>query len=113
MNRRRQSALRATLLAADPTCAYCGKPLGIRGVPRLDHVQPKSRGGSDGPHNRVLCCRGCDTRKADLTPAELLAWAQRVAAVAGSSDVFTPRPADAWRHGGYFPQSEQCDSNYY
>jgi 5-methylcytosine-specific restriction endonuclease McrA len=82
---RRQSHLRAKLLLADPTCAYCGEPLtpGIcnsSGV--LDHVVPRSAGGPDGSRNRVLCCRTCDRRKGDMEPAALLAWARRVAEVA-------------------------------
>lgn len=49
-------------------CAYCGEGL----VPgwQADHVVPKSRGGSDRPHNRVAACGGCNTRKSNLTAEE-------------------------------------------
>lgn len=82
---RRQSHLRAKLLLADPTCAYCGQPLAPgtgKSSSVLDHVTPRSAGGSDGSRNRALCCLPCDRRKGDLTPAALLAWAKRVAEVA-------------------------------
>jgi 5-methylcytosine-specific restriction endonuclease McrA len=54
----------------------------VNGKSRVDHVIPKSKGGCDGPRNRVLCCGACDSRKGNLTPAELVEWALRVAAVA-------------------------------
>lgn len=62
------------------TCSYCGKYVGQRGI--LDHVTPRSRGGSDGRANMAYACRACDVRKGNMTPAELLAWAERVAHVA-------------------------------
>ena len=31
----------------------------------MDHVIPRSKGGSNGMDNLVLCCRECNTLKAD------------------------------------------------
>lgn len=48
-------------------CVYCGDthiPL------QLDHVVPRSRGGSDGPENLVACCRPCNCSKGARTPEE-------------------------------------------
>lgn len=49
------------------TCVYCGAtntPL------QLDHVFPRSRGGSDDPENLVACCRPCNASKGAKTPDE-------------------------------------------
>jgi 5-methylcytosine-specific restriction endonuclease McrA len=48
-------------------CAYCGRsdlPLTI------DHVIPKSKGGTDSWENLVCACTNCNNRKGDRTPAE-------------------------------------------
>lgn len=50
-------------------CVYCKAELPIVEL-GLDHVVPKSRGGSDGLHNRVLACPGCDSLKGNRTPQE-------------------------------------------
>lgn len=57
------------------TCAYCGGP-----GDTVDHVLPRSRGGSNNWDNLVCACRPCNNRKADRTPAEAgmrLRWAPR------------------------------------
>jgi len=48
-------------------CSYCG-----RGEPafELDHVVPRSRGGSDRVFNLVLSCHECNAAKGDKTAAE-------------------------------------------
>ncbi|MFL1376953.1 MULTISPECIES: RNA-guided endonuclease IscB [unclassified Nocardiopsis] len=55
--------VREYLLAKfDRTCAYCG----ATGVPlNIDHVRPRSRGGSDRVANLVLACVPCNQTKAD------------------------------------------------
>jgi hypothetical protein len=46
-------------------CQYCnGKAMTI------DHVMPKSRGGSNSPSNLVACCQKCNSKKGDRTPDE-------------------------------------------
>jgi hypothetical protein len=27
----------------------------------IDHIQPRSSGGDDGPHNRIVACRACNS----------------------------------------------------
>lgn len=50
-------------------CVYCGRCIPPHRLV-LDHVVPRSRGGSDGNANRVLACKACDWAKADRTPQE-------------------------------------------
>ncbi len=57
-------------------CAYCA----ARGE-TIDHVLPRSRGGSHSWENCVACCGRCNTRKADRTLDEI-----------GWSLDFTPGP---------------------
>ncbi len=44
------------------TCAYCG----AKDVPlEIEHIVPRSRGGSNRPSNLTLACRPCNRKKAD------------------------------------------------
>ena len=70
------------LLAADPRCRYCDKELDER-TATIDHIKPRSRGGTNGKYNLTLACRHCNWVKAAMTPMELLTWAVRVVAVTG------------------------------
>lgn len=69
------------------TCQYCGKKFD-RSELTLDHVIPRSRGGTSTWTNIVLACLKCNMRKGDRLPGELNmkllrkpikpAWATRV-----------------------------------
>lgn len=48
------------------TCRYCGCDNRLT----LDHVQPRSRGGSDDQSNLVLACKPCNSSKGAKTIAE-------------------------------------------
>jgi 5-methylcytosine-specific restriction endonuclease McrA len=50
-------------------CFYCGKPLSRQRKTR-DHIQPRSRGGSNAPRNVVDACRPCNNLKGCLTLEE-------------------------------------------
>lgn len=51
----------------DHSCQYCG----IRASElTLDHVLPRSRGGSTSWENVVACCHKCNARKRDRLPEE-------------------------------------------
>ena len=56
-------------LRDDYTCQYCGKRTAAK-LLSVDHVQPRSRGGSTNWENCVLACVSCNARKADHTPRE-------------------------------------------
>jgi 5-methylcytosine-specific restriction endonuclease McrA len=51
-------------------CAYCG----AENVPlEIDHIHPRSKGGSDRVSNLTLACRPCNQRKANRDVVEFLA----------------------------------------
>lgn len=56
---------RAVFTRDDHSCQYCGTQ-----AENLDHVIPKSRGGSHTWENVVAACRRCNLRKGDRTPTE-------------------------------------------
>jgi len=53
--------LRQRVLARDGwTCAYCG-----REANQVDHITPKSAGGSDDMDNLTAACSACNLAKSD------------------------------------------------
>ncbi|HKS90501.1 MAG TPA: HNH endonuclease [Tepidiformaceae bacterium] len=64
--RRNERATREGILRRDrSTCVYCSG-----NAQTVDHVLPKSRGGSDSWLNLVAACKACNGRKGDRTPQE-------------------------------------------
>lgn len=51
------------------TCQYCGVQPGPQEL-TIDHVFPKSRGGTSSWENCLLACVSCNKHKANRTPAE-------------------------------------------
>lgn len=54
-------------------CIYCGRRM-LRATPynqlddrreTIDHVLPRSKGGTNDPGNLVAACQGCNHKKAD------------------------------------------------
>jgi len=61
---------RRTVLARDHhTCQYCGSTPG-RADLTVDHVRPRSKGGTTTWDNVVTACRHCNVRKGNRTPDE-------------------------------------------
>lgn len=50
-------------------CAYCKGRFTDKDL-TLDHIIPKSRGGTSSPENLITSCLSCNQRKADRTPEE-------------------------------------------
>ena len=76
-------------------CAYCGKR-----ADTLDHVVPRSRGGTHSWENCVAACRACNSRKADRLIDELgwsLPFVPRAPGrAAGGVLVLAVEPLPAW-----------------
>lgn len=57
-------------------CRYCGRGVSWKdrrgpGGATFDHVVPLgAKGGTNDPENVVVCCRSCNARKKDRTPAQ-------------------------------------------
>lgn len=56
---------RAVFVRDHFTCQYCGKT-----AENVDHVIPRSRGGTHTWDNVVAACKRCNSNKEDRTPAE-------------------------------------------
>jgi 5-methylcytosine-specific restriction endonuclease McrA len=51
------------------TCQYCGAQPGGEAI-TIDHVVPRSQGGTSSWTNCVAACESCNARKADRTPEQ-------------------------------------------
>ena len=60
------------IIESPPTCIYCLKPVPWRDL-SIDHMEPRSRGGSSEPDNLVYVDRLCNQIKGDLTKDEFIA----------------------------------------
>jgi hypothetical protein len=49
------------------TCQYCLNRFSITDL-TIDHIKPKSKGGTDEHENRTLACLKCNQKKASHTP---------------------------------------------
>lgn len=45
-------------------CIYCGHELTVANM-TVDHIIPKSAGGTDAESNLIACCKECNAKKAD------------------------------------------------
>jgi 5-methylcytosine-specific restriction endonuclease McrA len=64
--RARATLSRKAVLARDElTCQYCGGK-----AENIDHVMPRSKGGTHTWENVVACCKRCNSRKENRLPAE-------------------------------------------
>lgn len=75
--------LQTLLSNYDHKCAYCGTPVQRlkdfdisrnASVATIDHITPKSRGGSDFIENKILACLSCNSQKGQRTLAEYIDW---------------------------------------
>jgi 5-methylcytosine-specific restriction endonuclease McrA len=64
---RRRITRRAVFARDRWTCQYCGHE---RGNLTVDHVVPRSKGGSSTWENIVTCCAPCNRRKGDRLPRQ-------------------------------------------
>ena len=75
----------AILTRQEGKCGLSGRKLDLQNLAEIhiDHVLPKSRGGSDVPGNLRLVCAEANRAKGDLTDDEFLSLCQDVASNLG------------------------------
>jgi 5-methylcytosine-specific restriction endonuclease McrA len=66
-------------------CWYCGIKLSVDGG-HLDHITPKSRGGTDKDDNFAIACEFCNYAKHDHSLDVFMSWLEWVR----SGGSFTP-----------------------
>ena len=93
---RRKITRRAVFARDGWECQYCGARTSLT----VDHVIPRSKGGSSGWDNIVASCAPCNRRKGDLLPAQAN-MVPRSTPRAPNPHVFihvaSPRIPAAWR----------------
>lgn len=57
------------IVADPPVCPYCDKQIPYREI-SIDHIEPRSKGGSSEPGNLVYCDRRCNQAKGNLNGTE-------------------------------------------
>lgn len=90
----------------DYRCQFCGERRTINDL-TYDHVVPRAQGGKTNWLNIVTCCRDCNTRKGNRTPAQagmrlLKEPTQPSATPALVVTVSTKSMPDAWRDYVYW-----------
>lgn len=76
MNWVRQSTRLAIYLRDGLACAYCGESVEDGARLTLDHLKPRSKGGTNDPVNLVTCCFRCNSSRHDRS------WQRFAASVA-------------------------------
>ena len=97
---RRKITRRAVFARDGWTCQYCG----ARSNLTVDHVIPRSKGGTSSWDNIVASCAPCNRRKGDLLPREVGMALRRQPRVPGPQvfiQVASPTIPAAWRQ--YLP----------
>ncbi|HUO05286.1 MAG TPA: HNH endonuclease [Candidatus Binataceae bacterium] len=93
------------------TCQYCNKRM-ARTELNLDHVVPRSRGGTSTWENIVCSCHYCNRRKGGQTPEEagmiLIRKPRRPEWTPFSSEMFSLK-----RYREWMPYLSQVDSAYW
>jgi 5-methylcytosine-specific restriction endonuclease McrA len=96
----------------DLTCQYCGRRPEVSQL-NLDHVVPISRGGKTRWDNVVCCCKPCNRRKGDRTPAEAGMKLLRAVRTPQNSLLLRLRGTrfpDSWRDFLYFSDLKETAS---
>jgi 5-methylcytosine-specific restriction endonuclease McrA len=99
---RRRLTRRAVFARDDWTCQYCGS----RSDLTVDHVIPRSKGGSSEWENIVACCSTCNRRKADRLPHQARMFPRHSPRPPHPSvfiQVACPRIPDSWQ--AWLPQA--------
>jgi len=74
---KRRRIIRVLLPRFGVRCWYCGIKL-TDSTTHVDHIIPKSLGGSDSIFNLALACKHCNSAKGGSPVEEFLAWLEHV-----------------------------------
>jgi len=103
-----RSEKRHAIYASDDyRCVYCGRLLDDDHIERelertLDHLLPRSLGGSHGAHNLVTCCGHCNSARAALS---LRQWYRVLRELGQNSTKISRRVRAAIkRHAALYPK---------
>jgi 5-methylcytosine-specific restriction endonuclease McrA len=100
---RRKITRRAVFARDHWSCQYCGAE---RHSLTVDHVIPRSKGGTSTWENIVTCCAPCNRRKGDRLPKQANMHPRRIP-TAPSATIFVhvaePKIPQAWQQ--YLPQA--------
>lgn len=80
--RRRNPKLAAFVLARDKRCVYCRATKNLQ----VDHLVPRSKGGTDDARFIVTCCRRCNASRQAKDLDEWQAYARRVHGIRFSAE---------------------------
>lgn len=59
-------------------CHWCGLVLSTAaGLATIDHVRPRSKGGTDEESNLVASCEPCNHRRGDALPGDGWRWSSK------------------------------------
>ena len=100
---RRKITRRAVLARDDWTCQYCGS---TKSGLTVDHVIPRSRGGTSTWENIVAACASCNRKKGNRMPREINMHPKntpRPPAPTVFIQVASPKIPDNWQQ--YLPQA--------
>lgn len=67
------------LYIATNSCSYCKRQFTLNNFKTIDHVVPKSVGGSSATSNISICCKECNQMKGTLRVAEWIALCKLIA----------------------------------
>jgi 5-methylcytosine-specific restriction endonuclease McrA len=65
LSRNHHTSVTRLVFRDGPSCYLCGRTLD-RSQYHIEHIIPRSRGGTNHPANLALACHPCNYRKADM-----------------------------------------------
>jgi len=71
---KRDKIIKKLLFLGPHICWYCGRLVFDKGSLHIDHIIPKSKGGTDELDNFVISCNFCNMAKHNLSVEDFLEW---------------------------------------
>jgi 5-methylcytosine-specific restriction endonuclease McrA len=76
-NAGRARVIRALLARDGDRCHWCSIQMRYPWTPTIEHMVPKSLGGSNRLENLVLACDWCNQKRGVMSPKEFRVWLDR------------------------------------